>query len=57
MIVLAIMGRSTPIIATRWMGKNKQRERQDVMATGCDGYVPEPYSPRKLLARVYQYLT
>jgi two-component system cell cycle response regulator DivK len=23
---------------------------------GCDGYVPKPYSPRQLLAKIKQYL-
>ena len=32
-------------------------EEQTARAAGCDGYVPEPYSPRQLLAKVYQYLT
>src|SRR5262249_61462854 len=32
-------------------------EEQTARAAGCDGYVPEPYSPRQLLAKLYQYLT
>jgi GAF domain-containing protein len=32
-------------------------EEQTARAVRCDGYVPEPYSPRQLLAKVYQYLT
>jgi CheY-like chemotaxis protein len=55
MIVLAIMGRSIPIIAIT--SHALDGEEQTARAAGCDGYVPEPYSPRKLLARVYQYLT
>jgi CheY-like chemotaxis protein len=26
-------------------------------AAGCDEYVPEPYSPRQLLAKIRQYLS
>jgi two-component system cell cycle response regulator DivK len=26
------------------------------LAAGCDGYVTKPYSPRKLLAKVREYL-
>jgi len=25
-------------------------------AAGCDDYVPKPYSPRQLLAKIRQYL-
>jgi two-component system cell cycle response regulator DivK len=25
-------------------------------AAGCDDYVPKPFSPRKLLAKIRQYL-
>ena len=39
--------RSSPSPPTRWMGKNRQRERQDVMAM-CRS----PYSPRQLLAKI-----
>ena len=44
--------RSIPIIAVTSHG-----EEQTARAAGCDAYVPEPYSPRQLLAKVYQYLT
>ena len=26
-------------------------------AAGCDGYIPKPYSPRQLLAKVREYLS
>jgi len=29
-------------------------EEQTARAAGCDGYVPEPYSPRQLLAKIQQ---
>ena len=32
-------------------------EEQTARAAGCDGYVPEPYSPRQLLAKIRQYLS
>ena len=31
-------------------------EEQTARAAGCDGYVPEPYSPRQLLAKIRQYM-
>jgi hypothetical protein len=31
-------------------------EGQKARATGCDEYVPKPYSPRHLLAKIRQYL-
>src|SRR5215468_8828337 len=30
-------------------------EEQTARAAGCDGYVPEPYSPRQLLAKISAY--
>jgi two-component system, cell cycle response regulator DivK len=43
--------RSIPIIAvTSYVEEEKAR------AAGCDEYVPEPYSPRQLLAKIRQYL-
>jgi two-component system cell cycle response regulator DivK len=27
-----------------------------VMGAGCDGYVPKPYSPRELLAKIKEML-
>jgi two-component system cell cycle response regulator DivK len=31
-------------------------EEQEARAAGCDEYVPKPYSPRQLLAKIRQYL-
>ncbi len=43
--------RAIPIIAvTSYVEDEKAR------AAGCDEYVPEPYSPRELLAKIRQYL-
>jgi two-component system cell cycle response regulator DivK len=43
--------RAIPIIAvTSYVEDEKAR------AAGCDEYVPEPYSPRQLLAKIRQYL-
>ena len=44
--------RAIPIIAvTSYVEDEKAR------AAGCDEYVPEPYSPRQLLAKIRQYLS
>jgi two-component system cell cycle response regulator DivK len=32
-------------------------EEQKAQAAGCDAYVPKPYSPRQLLAKIRQYLS
>jgi DNA-binding response OmpR family regulator len=32
-------------------------EDEKAWAAGCDEYVPEPYSPRQLLAKIRQYLS
>ena len=32
-------------------------EEQKARAAGCDEYVPKPYSPRQLLAKIRQYLS
>ena len=32
-------------------------EADTARAAGCDAYIPKPYSPRQLLAKVRQYLT
>jgi two-component system cell cycle response regulator DivK len=47
--------RSIPIIAitSYALGGDEQKAR----AAGCDDYVPKPYSPRQLLAKVRQYLS
>jgi two-component system cell cycle response regulator DivK len=42
---------SIPIIAV-----TSYVEEQKALAAGCDEYVPEPYSPRQLLAKIRQYL-
>ena len=42
--------RSNPIIAVTSRALNG--EEQTARAAGCDGYVPEPYSPRQLLAKI-----
>ncbi len=31
-------------------------DEQKVREAGCDDYVPKPYSPRQLLAKIRQYL-
>jgi two-component system cell cycle response regulator DivK len=44
--------RSIPIIAVT--SRALDGEEQTARAAGCDGYVPEPYSPRQLLAKIQQ---
>jgi len=44
--------RSIPIIAVT--SHALHGEEQTARAAGCDGYVPEPYSPRQLLAKIQQ---
>jgi len=46
--------RSIPIIAVTSYALNG--EEQKARAAGCDEYVPKPYSPRQLLAKIRQYL-
>jgi two-component system, cell cycle response regulator DivK len=46
--------RSIPIIAVT--SHALDGEEQTARAAGCDGYVPEPYSPRQLLAKIRQYM-
>jgi CheY-like chemotaxis protein len=46
--------RSIPIIAVTSYALSG--EGQKARATGCDDYVPKPYSPRELLAKIRQYL-
>jgi two-component system, cell cycle response regulator DivK len=46
--------RSIPIIAVTSYALNG--EEQTARAAGCDDYVPKPYSPRQLLAKIRQYL-
>jgi two-component system, cell cycle response regulator DivK len=46
--------RSIPIIAVTSHALNG--EERTARAAGCDDYVPEPYSPRQLLAKIRQYM-
>jgi two-component system cell cycle response regulator DivK len=47
--------RSIPIIAITSYALSG--EEQKARAAGCDEYVPKPYSPRQLLAKIRQYLS
>jgi two-component system cell cycle response regulator DivK len=46
--------RSIPVIAITSFALDG--EQQTARAAGCDDYVPEPYSPRQLRAKIRQYL-
>ena len=46
--------RSIPVIAVT--SHALDGEEQTARAAGCDDYVPEPYSPRHLLAKIQQYI-
>ena len=46
--------RSIPIIAVT--SHALDGEEQIARSAGCDDYVPEPYSPRQLLAKIRQYM-
>jgi two-component system cell cycle response regulator DivK len=46
--------RSIPIIAVTSFALDG--EEQTARAAGCDDYVPEPYSPRHLLAKIRHYM-
>ena len=46
---------SIPIIAVTSYALSGDEKK--ARAAGCDDYVPKPYSPRQLLAKVRQYLT
>ena len=46
--------RSIPIIAVTSYALSG--EGQKARAAGCDDYVPKPFSPRELLAKIRQYL-
>jgi two-component system cell cycle response regulator DivK len=43
--------RSIPIIAVMLSGEEKKAR-----AAACDEYVPKPFSPRQLLAKIRQYM-
>jgi two-component system, cell cycle response regulator DivK len=47
--------RSIPIIAVTSYALNG--EEKIARAAGCDDYVPKPFSPRQLLAKIRQYLS
>ncbi len=46
--------RSIPIIAVTSYALSGEAEK--AREAGCDDYVPKPYSPRQLLAKIRQYL-
>ena len=46
--------RSIPIIAVTSFAPSG--EEQKARAAGCDDFVPKPYSPRQLLAKIRHYL-
>jgi two-component system cell cycle response regulator DivK len=46
--------RSIPIIAVTSYALNGEEKK--ARAAGCDDYVPKPYSPRELLAKIRQYI-
>jgi len=46
--------RSIPIIAVTSYALSGEEET--ARAAGCDAYVPKPYSPRALLAKIREYL-
>jgi two-component system cell cycle response regulator DivK len=45
---------SIPIIAVTSFAPSG--EEQEARAAGCDDFVPKPYSPRELLAKIRQYI-
>jgi two-component system cell cycle response regulator DivK len=47
--------RAIPIIAITSYALSG--DEQKARAAGCDDYVPMPYSPRQLLAKIHQYLS
>jgi two-component system, cell cycle response regulator DivK len=47
--------RSIPIIAVTSYALS--REEKKAREAGCDYYVPKPFSPRQLLAKIRQYLS
>ncbi|MGB8629891.1 MAG: response regulator, partial [Xanthobacteraceae bacterium] len=47
--------RSIPIIAVTSYALSGEEKK--ARAAGCDEYVPKPFSPRELLAKIKQYLS
>jgi two-component system, cell cycle response regulator DivK len=47
--------RSIPIIAVTSYARSGEGKK--ARAAGCDDYVPKPFSPRQLLAKIRQYLS
>ncbi|HEV2696469.1 MAG TPA: response regulator [Terriglobales bacterium] len=47
--------RSIPIIAVTFYALSGEEKK--ARAAGCDDYVPKPFSPRQLLAKIRQYLS
>ena len=47
--------RAIPIIALTSYAMSGDEEK--ARAAGCDDYVPKPYSPRQLLAKIHKYLS
>src|SRR6201988_1556396 len=47
--------RAIPVIAVTSYALNG--EEQTARAAGCDDYVPKPFSPRELLAKIRQHLS
>ena len=47
--------RSIPIIAVNSYALSGEEKK--ARAAGCDDYVPKPFSPRQLLAKIRQYLS
>jgi two-component system, cell cycle response regulator DivK len=45
---------SIPIIAVTSYAPNEEEHKARV--AGCDDFVPKPYSPRQLLAKIRQYI-
>jgi two-component system cell cycle response regulator DivK len=46
--------RSIPIIAVTSYALSGEEKK--ARAAGCDDFVPKPYSPRELLAKIRQYI-
>jgi two-component system, cell cycle response regulator DivK len=46
--------RSIPIAVTSYALSGEEKKAREA---GCDDYVPKPFSPRQLLAKIRQYLS